>query len=389
MSRNFFLITAVVALVPHSRILGQAARPLPPPTPNDTLVSPEIHQDYRVTFRLYAPQSSQVQLRGEWMEGQERMALTNDDQGVWSATVGPLTPDLYNYHFLVDGLMTPDPKNPKMKLGWRSGGVSLVDVAGPPAEFHANRNVPHGTVHEHHYFSQSLQAMRRAHVYTPPGYEKDPKAKYPVLYLLHGAVDDDSGWVEIGRAHWIADNLIAAGKARPLIIVMPLGHAVEWNIREPGALQQNSARFTEDLIKDVIPLVERTYRVMPGRENRALAGLSMGGMQTLYAGLSNLDKFSHLGVFSAGIGRSSPEEFEKRHEVVLKDAGQTNKQLRVLWIGCGKTDFLLQANMALLDILKRSNIRHTSHESEGGHTWINWRYYLREFVPLLFQKPAS
>jgi len=316
------------------------------------------------------------------MEGPGRLPLAKGDDGVWSLTVGPLPADLYSYSFQADGLQVLDPRNPLVKLGATSSNTSLVDIPGERAAFHAIRDVPHGTVHVHHYASKPAASMRRLHVYTPPGYEKNGQTKYPVLYLLHGSGDTDAEWYYLGRAGIILDNLLAAGKSRPMLIVMTDGHPV----KDPAARPQNTARFSEDLLTEVIPLIERTYRVNTSRDQRALAGLSMGGMQTLTVGLANLDKFSYLGVFSAGAGgrERDASAFERTHAAVLAKPEDTNKKLRLFWIACGKTDFLLPSVEALLESLNKHNIRHTWRPTEGGHTWTNWRFYLAEFLPLLF-----
>lgn len=324
-------------------------------------------------------------MRGEWMEGAGRLPLVKNEQGVWSLTVGPLPADLYSYSFQVDGLQVVDPRNPLVKMGATASNTSLVDIAGERVAFHAIRDVPHGTVHVHHYMSKPAGYMRRLHVYTPPGYEKNSQ-RHPVLYLLHGSGDTDAEWYYLGRAGIILDNLLAAGKSRPMLIVMTDGHPVKADNRDPASRAHNTARFSEDLLSEVIPLIERTYRVSASREQRALAGLSMGGMQTLAVGLSNLDKFSHLGVFSAGAGgrERDASAFEKTHAAVLSKPEETNKKLRLFWISCGKTDFLMPSVEALLASLNQHNIRHTWRLTEGGHTWTNWRFYLAEFLPLLF-----
>ena len=351
----------------------------------ENFISPEVHGDARVTFRLLAPKAAEVTLRGEWMEGQVRAALVKDDQGLWSVTVGPLRPDLYSYSFTVDGLTISDPRNPVLKPGARSYS-SLVDIPGPEVAFHALRPVPHGDLHIHHYSSAALGAVRRIHVYTPPGYASNPKQRYPVLYLLHGSGDTDAEWSSVGRAGWILDNLIAGGKAQPMLIVMPNGHATDARDRDPAARGQNTAKFEAELTGDIIPLVEKTYRVEARRERRALVGLSMGGMQSLNIGLAHLNLFSHIGVFSAGIGGrlGTVQDFENKFQAVLSKPEATNKQLALFWIGCGKTDFLFQSVQELIGTLKKNGVRHVYHESEGGHVWWNWRMYLAELAPLLF-----
>src|SRR5262249_27630307 len=250
--------------------------------PNAPLVSPEVHPDKKVTFRIRAPKASEVTLRGDWMTGAPEK-LAKDDTGVWSVTVGPLTPDFYSYIFTVDGVRTLDPANPTIKQGMASLD-NMFFLSGPEADFEDNKPVPHGDVRKVWYQSTTLKDQRRMHVYTPPGYDAGTE-KYPVFYLLHGGGDEDSGGSTIGRAGVILDNLIAAGKARPMIVVMPNGSlprpAVAPGAKlDPAELAALQNRFTDELLKDVVPHVEKNFRVRPGPENRALAGLSMGGGQT-------------------------------------------------------------------------------------------------------------
>jgi len=354
------------------------AQRAPQPAP---VVSPEILADARVIFRLRAPKATEVSLRGEWMAPNTSVPLAKATDGLWSVTVGPIEPELYTYSFLVDGTSTVDPANPLLKEGNR-GPSSMVDILGPPVNFFAWRDVPHGTVHVHHYNSQSVHANRRVHVYTPPGYESSKDA-YPVLYLLHGSGDTDAEWSTVGRAGMISDNLFMDGRLRPMIIVMPDGHAVKSGDREARA--RNTELFEADLMGDIIPLVEKTYRVNPGRDSRAIAGLSMGGAQSLNISLRHLDKFAYIGVFSSGIFGST-EAFQKEHAAVLAKGAEWNKQIRLFWVGIGKDDFLLEANKNMLDTLKQAGIQTDFRETPGGHTWKNWRVYLRDFLPRLFRE---
>ena len=361
--------------------------PRPAPTPNDTLVSPEVLSDNRITFRIYAPKATEVAVRGDWMETLQALIngekLAKDDKGVWSITVGPLKPDVYRYSFAVDGVKVVDPKNPRITEGLANAD-SIFEVAGKETEFEDIRPVPHGDVRIVWYQSSSLGTTRRMHIYTPPGYD-DSGIRYPVLYLLHGGGDNDTGWYAIGRANVILDNLLAQGKAKPMVVVMPFGHAAPLDMKDiAGSLARNNAAFSDDLLKDIIPYVEKNLRVDTSRDGRAMAGLSMGGAETLYVGLSNLDMFSYLGVFSAGIF-SGEQEFEKRHQQVL-ESPDTNQRLKLFWIACGTKDLLAYPGAKkLAGVLDRHGIKYELRESDGGHTWINWRDYLNEFVPKLFR----
>ena len=254
------------------------------------IISPEVKSDRTVTFRFQAPRAHQVLVEVEYLEGLRPLRL--GENGVWAVTLGPFEPELYSYDFLVDGVATVDPLNPNIKIG-TSTTHSLLDIPGDPPLFFEERPVPRGTVHIHRYESKTLGITRELNVYTPPGYETGPKVDYPVFYLLHGSGDNERGWSTIGRANVILDNLIAEEKAVPMLIVMPDGHVpVVEGVDNP---------FHKDLIEQVIPYVEAMYRTKTGSENRALAGLSMGGFQTLDTGISRLDLFSWIGVFSGGI----------------------------------------------------------------------------------------
>lgn len=370
--------TLVILTVYSLGVLAQQPARSRPET--DNVISPEVHSDRRVTFRLVAPKASEVAMRGEWMEAGTRATMEKDDKGVWSVTVGPLAPNIYSYSIILDGVPIVDPKNPKLKGGVRSSS-SVVEVPGETPALWQARPVAHGTVHVNWYQSKPIGAMRSVYVYTPPEYLQNPGARYPVLYLLHGSGDTEAEWVMHGRANVILDNLLADGKARPMIVVMPFGHAAPQSPpgAPPEARMRNTALFGRDLIEEVIPLVEKNYRT-DGR--RAIAGLSMGGAQSLNVGLSNLDKFSAIGVFSAGGGG---EDFEKRYAQVLADSDATNRKLRLFWIGCGEKDGLFPGAQALSASLKKHNIKHVFRPSEGAHTWPNWRLYLSEMLPLLFR----
>jgi enterochelin esterase family protein len=359
------------------------------PTPNDTLVSPEVLPDHRVTFRIYAPKASAVTVGGDWATSGPAK-LEKDDKGVWSATAGPLVPDFYSYSFNVDGVKTLDPKNATIKQGITSLD-NLFFVPGKEAAFEDNNPVPHGDIRQAWYRSSTLDRQRRMHVYTPPGYDGG-KERYPVLYLLHGGGDEDSGWSTVGRAGFILDNLLADGKAKPMLVVMPNGSlprptnpAARTGERpSPEAMAAAQERFTNELLKDVIPYVENHFRVVPDAEHRALAGLSMGGGQTLRAVTSHPDQFGYVGVWSAGIGQNA-QDFEKRNAAFLDSADKVNKQVKLFSIAVGDKDFALTGSKNLSEVLTKHGIKNELHVSGGGHTWINWRHYLNELAPRLFR----
>ena len=368
-----------------------ARTPQRQPTPNDTLVSPEVHSDKRVTFRIYAPKAAEVSLRGDWMEGPGVVKLEKDEKGVWSATVGPLTSDFYSYAFLVDGVRVIDPKNAMIKQGVASLD-SMFLLPGEEAAFAENRAVTHGAIRQVWYSSSTLGQQRRLHVYTPPGYD-DSRDRYPVFYLLHGGGDEDSGWSTIGRAGFILDNLLAAKRAKPMIVVMPNGSLPRpANLPptpgappDPAVTATLQERFTGELMKDVVPFVEKNFRVLTGRDNRAIAGLSMGGGQTTRVITSHPDQFAYVGVWSAGVNPQTSADFERRYAAFLASADKLNKQIRLFSISVGDKDFALAGSKNLAELLQKHAVKHELHVSGGGHTWINWRRYLNEFAPRLFR----
>jgi enterochelin esterase family protein len=327
-----------------------------------------------VTFSLRAPDAESVGVKVQFAQGLKPM--TKDGSGVWSVTLGPAEPDIYSYSFTVDGLQVVDPANSWLKV-WLRTAQNLVEVPGTKPMFFAEQKVPHGTLHRHKYPSKSLGVTRGLYVYTPPGYETNRTAKYPVLYLFHGYGDDESAWTVVGRANVIVDNLIARKKAEPFIIVMPYGHTPSTppEMRSIGRYKA----FEKDLIEDVIGYVEKSYRVRANQESRAVAGLSMGGGQSLTVGLGNLDTFGWVGAFSSAIPRN--EEVKK----LLAEPKSINDKLNLLWIGCGRKDFLFDPNQKFFGRLKAGGIEHVAHISDGGHDWRIWRRYLNEFVPLLFR----
>jgi enterochelin esterase family protein len=362
------------------------------PTPNDTLNSVEISDDHSVTLRIYAPKAADVAVSGDFGQSGQ---MSKDSQGVWSMIVGPLTPDFYSYIFIVDGVRTVDPKNPMIKQGITSLD-SMFHVPGEQAEFEATKAGAHGEIRAVWYDSGTLGMPRRMHVYTPPGYEGGSE-RYPVFYLLHGGGDEDSGWSTIGRAGYILDNLINAGKAVPMIVVMPngslprpaqmparpaAGAAPSAEFRAAMEALQN--RFTDELLKDVVPFVERTYRVKPGPVHRALAGLSMGGGQSLRVLTTHPDQFAFVGIWSAGLFGGNVDQWEQRNEQFLSAADQVNRSVKRLEIVVGDQDFALPGSRALAEVLTKHGIKYELRVTGGGHTWINWRRYLHELAPRLF-----
>jgi enterochelin esterase-like enzyme len=360
-------------------LAGLVATAQPTPTPNDTLVSVRISSDNRVTFQLYAPEADQVAVTGDWKW--EPQPMTRQEGGVWSLTVGPLTPDLYTYVFFVDGVRVIDPKNTTIKEGMRSL-ESLFELPGEGAEFMEVREVPHGVVSTVWYPSSSLGVTRRMHVYTPPGYS-DSGDPYPVLYLLHGGGDSDAAWTTVGRANFILDNLLAEGKIRPMVVVMPAGHTPRPG--SPMGAGPDQDPFSQDLLQDVIPYVEQHFNVSTRSEDRAISGLSMGGVQTLNIGLFNPDKFAYVLPMSTGYFPPAIEEMKQKHSEALKNSG-FNDKVKLFWIATGTDDALVAPNnKATLELLDQLGIRYEFHEVPGGHTWHVWRRLLAHFAPMLFR----
>ncbi len=348
----------------------------PPP---DGLVSPEVHTDRTVTFRLRAPKAAEVALYGDWMPVGQPEPMTKGDNGVWSIHTTPLEPNGHLYWFNLDGVAIADPVNPVLKLRQRTS-ASLVEVpADPPAAWEL-RPVPHGTVVTEWQPSAVLHRTERIILYLPPGYEKT-SSHYPVLYLVHGSGDVPESWVQAGHANLILDNLLAEGKAKPMIVAMPAGHAVPFGAPRGGSVSNNDL-FEQYLTEEVIPLVEAQYRTMPGARHRALAGLSMGGGHTIYTGFRHPDLFNALGIFSPGL----PRDFDRQFEPILADPKAFNAKIHLLWIACGDHDTTVQYARVKTwtESLEQHGIHATFHTYAGAHTWPVWRRSLADFVPLLF-----
>jgi enterochelin esterase family protein len=357
-----------------------ASAQAPPAPALDTLVSPEIHPDRTVTFRLRAPKAAEASLYGDWMPVGKLQPMTKGADGVWTVTAGPLDATGHLYYFNVDGVVMADPVNPKIKLRQRTSASLLEVPADPPAPW-SLRDVPHGMVVTEWRKSEVLRRTERIFVYLPPGY-LESSARYPVLYLVHGSGDIPDSWTNAGNANLILDNLIADGKAKPMVIVMPAGHAAPYGAAGQG--QNNTELFDQYLTGELIPFVESQYRVAAGARNRALAGLSMGGGLTINAGFSHPEMFSALGIFSPAI----PRDFETRYQGALADPKGTNAKLAVIWIGCGDQDNTVQYPRVkqFAELLEKQQIHATLRTYQGGaHTWPVWRLCLSEFAPMLFR----
>lgn len=362
----------------------------PAPTPNDTLHSPEVGPDGHVTFRLYAPDAHQVSLHAEGLEATPNItpqeiakngagsAMTRGANGVWSIDFGPIQPGVYRYTFSVDGVQTTDPRNPVSSQSLNSVR-SMYEVPG--ASFLEYKpDIPHGAIASVWYPSIVTGSLRRMHVYTPPGYGIGSE-HYPVLYLLHGGGDTDDSWPTVGRAGAILDNLIAEHKAAPMIIVMPAGHISRDFQLRAGLNTMGHDAFNEDLVRSIIPYIDKNYHTVEDRDHRALAGLSMGGLQTLTISLTNSGTFSYIGVFSSGWFPQMRGEVEKTDLARYKANGLPFK---LYWVGAGKYDIANANSAASVELLKKYGINPLTHDSGGFHAWNNWRDYLALFAPQLF-----
>jgi len=312
--------------------------------------------------------------------------MTKGMNGVWTITTKPLAPDIYGYSFLADGETRLDIHNPAMKpnLIWVG---NMVTVPGNPPEPWEVQHVPHGQLHRHFYKSGIIGDERDYFVYTPPGYQPTKGNKLPVLYLLHGYSDMANGWTAVGMAHVILDNMIASGKTKPMVVVMTLGYGVpdfasplRAGFRDPNIVNQNYDRYRKALMEEVIPAVQKEYRVSSKRSDRAIAGLSMGGAETLWVGLNRLEDFSYVGAFSSGgLPNNLETDFPKF------DGAKVNKSLKVLWVSCGVDDGLIGFNRGLVTWLKLKSAKVQVHETPGRHAWMVWRRNLIEFSQLLFK----
>jgi len=357
-----------------------------------SVVSPEVGADRTVTLRYLAPNATQVTANGE-LDGQPH-PMTKGADGIWTVTVGPLAPDIYTYAFNVDGAIALDPRNANTKYGYGNfGPVSVVEVPGEGPQFYDTRPVPHGEVRIRPYISKTLGLSRTVWVYTPPNYEKG--GNFPVLYLLHGAGDIESGWTLIGRANNILDNLIAEGKAKPMVVVMPLGHTIQsfWTgpakSAAPATPGQPAAPapaalspFAKDLLEDVLPMIESTYKVSKKADDRAIAGLSMGGGQTMNIAFSRPELFRYVVMMSP----AAPRTPEQLYPAVFKDPSVLNKQFKLFWMAVGKDDTLTgPGDRDLTKALEQAGIKHQFKLTDGRHEWTVWRNHLNEVAPLLFK----
>jgi enterochelin esterase-like enzyme len=422
-------VVPYLAVLAMATFVGHAQTPTPPAAPagqagapaggraggggrGPAAPSPVVNPDKTITFRFNAPNARSVELIGE-LEGKPSYDMKKNDAGIWEVTIGPLTPDVYNYQFRIDamggrgGVIAMDPQNPWVKIGF--GGfppASMVQVPGDGPAFDDAKNVPHGKVTYETYNSKSIPGPRTAWVYTPPGYERG-NTRYPVFYLLHGSGNIDSSWILTGRANYIMDNLIAEGKTKPMILVMPYGYTTPavgtgplmgggqgQSLVPPAAAPAGvagggraagpaaPAPFTKDVVDDLIPYIEANYRTLKDADHRAIGGLSMGGGQTIQIGFSHPELFHYIIVMSAGSAN-----VDTQYPDFMNNAAVTNKTIKLLWVGVGKDDMLVGPSAKAFDAtLTAKGINHKFVVGDGRHEWVVWRHHLHDVAPMLFQK---
>lgn len=406
--RRFEVLAAAAAALLISGVLGAVQQPDDSSVPTSSVpgaASPLIHADGRVTFTLRAPQAQSLQVEGGDGLGKGPFPMTRDGDGTWSVTIAPPVPGFHYYWFVLDGVAVNDPASETyFGYGKETSGIEIPEQG---ADYYAVSDVPHGVVREQWYFSNTTHEWRRAVVYTPPGYDKDRTRRYPLLILQHGLGEDETGWVRQGRAQWILDNLIAAGRARPMVVVMDRGSA-----RRPGvppfALTADTTNrevrleygaFADVVMQDLIPAIDAAYRTIPDRDHRAIAGLSMGGMQALFIGLHHLNEFAYIAslsgpsMHSAGpddrIGTSliGPFDTKTAYDGAFADPARFNARVRLLWLGVGTAEapMFRESIAGAAEALRQSGIRLTYCESQGtAHEWQTWRRDLNDLAPRLF-----
>ncbi len=388
--QSVLVVTILLVCFATSSVAQQAAVkpaepvPLVPAAPR----APQLEADGKITFRLAMPNALKVELH---VEGQAHpIPMAKGSDGVWSVTIAKLAPQYYSYTFNVDGVDVLDPHNTSIKTSFFSN-QNIFLVPGQPAMPWEQVDVPHGVVNHHYYHSAIVGINSEYYVYTPPGFDPNNTQKYPVLYLLHGYSDDPSAWTTMGKANLIFDNLIAQGKGKPMIVVMPLGYGtmevidrgwVTW--RDPELVRKNFMRFLDVLFQEVMPMVKQQYPLSENRKDHAIAGLSMGGSETLLAGLNHTDAFAYVGGFSSG-GLGDGNFTSWFPAITPKSAAGINASLHLLWISCGTEDGLFAPNQKFIAWLKDQGVKVNAVQTPGMHAWMVWRDNLSNFAPLLFQ----
>jgi enterochelin esterase family protein len=426
MRRSLQAVIVSLVVLPVALLARQAAPPAGAPAApqagggrggpqGPVVVSPEVHADRSVTLRIYAPKATEINVTGEILNGTPPKPMVKGDDGIWTVTMPAVPPDVYTYAFNIDGVNTTDPRNPWVKLVSSTGLASQVQIPGDGLQFWDSKPVPHGLLQIMTYESKATGATRQAYVYTPPDYNRS-STRYPVLYLLHGGGDLDPGWSMTGRAHIILDNLIAEKKARPMVVVMPLargggslgvgpsgmapGFAAAGNVA-PGAGRGGRGAggapppppvtpaplgaFAQDFVGDLMPAVEKTFRVSTRPEDRAIGGLSAGGAATINTSFSRPDLFRYIIIMSAGGGQNLEASYPK----FFGNGAAAAKQMKLIWVAVGSDDFALAGTKAIDELLTKHGVKHEFTIDPGyRHEWRLWRQHLHVFAPLLFQDKA-
>jgi enterochelin esterase-like enzyme len=368
-------------------------------------LTPAIHPDRSITFTLHAPEASALAVAGGDGLGAGPFAMTKGTDGTWTVTTPPAVPGFHYYWFVLNGVQVNDPAS-RTYFGYGKE-TGAVEVPESGVDFYDLKNVPHGEVRSQWYLSKTTGEWRRAFVYTPPGYDQNPKSRYPVLILQHGSGEDETGWSTQGKAPFILDNLIAAGKAKPMIVVMDRGYALRAGASPAGGpngwlqnMRDAFVTFEDVIVQDLIPMIDASYRTIPDREHRAMAGLSMGGMQTLFIGLQHLELFAYVGSFSgpivqnlkvtdlSAIRKQEPFDAKTAYGGVFADAAAFNKRVKLFWLGVGtqEPDQFKVGIAGAVEALRSAGVRLEYYESNGtAHEWQTWRRDLNDFAPRLFR----
>jgi enterochelin esterase-like enzyme len=405
MNRLWFagLLPLLLAAAPDAAEKVKPAESIPAPSNIQGKEYPRIHPDLRVTFRIKAPDAKKVEF-GFFTP--KRYLAEKDKDGFWTATTDSQAPGFHYYRVFIDGAEVSDPSS---EMFYGTGKMtSGIEIPEKGVDYYLPKDVPHGEIRERWYHSKTTQQWRRIYVYTPPGYDTDREKRYPVLYLQHGGGEDERGWPNQGRVGFILDNLISERKAKPMLVVMERGYARKsgeaaptpparpapgQNRPAPRDFSRMFSTFEEVMVKDLIPMIDATYRTIPDRENRAMAGLSMGGMQTFQIALKHLDLFAYLGGFSGAGGGfvGAPFDPKTAHNGVMANASDFNKQVRLLWLGIGTAEGRMYEGIKNYhEALEKAGIKHVYYESPGtAHEWLTWRRCLHEFAPLLFVNASS
>ena len=381
----------IVLLTVNLICSGQTAEYPPDSKPAPTNIPgaefPRIDSQSRVTFRIKAPDAQKVQI-----DLTKKFDMVKNTEGIWEVTTDPIVEGFHYYSVIIDGYAVVDPSSQTFYgMGRMASGIEIPEKG---VDFYLPKNIPHGQIRQMRYFSNITKAWRRAFIYTPAGYDINQKERYPVLYLLHGGGEDETGWPNQGKVDFIMDNLIAEGKAKQMLVVMDKGVAVNpddapaGNQRQGGMMMMQNNTLEDVFIKEIIPAIDKEFRTIPDRDHRAMTGLSMGGFQSFQITLHNLDKFAYIGGFSGAGQMQQGVEFSKLYNGVWTDVNSFNKKVKLMFVSTGtkEPERMYQTVNNFKKELDKAGIRNVYYESQGtAHEWLNWRRSLHEFAPLLFK----